>query len=179
MKCHEPAHCLLPGTCGFLACVILLPWELLRISMWELSHRSASPDKKIFHKVSECSSQCRSSPSQGPHRINSSPSVGWGRAPCPLGQPGKQLHTTAAEEKKERDALWEQHLPQRGSLKPWWCYECYHLFSVTVWSHMRSWGHLRCYRKSFLAMSYSQGYLIYVSGWLLCTNDRQVLTESE
>lgn len=28
-------------------------------------------------------------------------------------------------------------------------------------------------------MSYSQGYLIYVSGWPLCTDDRQGLTESE
>lgn len=102
------------------------------------------PDKKSFHKVSECSSQSRSPPSLGPQWANLSPSVGWGRVPCPSGQPGKQLHTTAAEEEKERDALWEQHLPQRGSLKPWWCYECYHLFSVTVWSHMRSRGHLRC-----------------------------------
>lgn len=100
---HEPAHCFLAGTCVCLSSVTLLPRELLRSwpSMRELSHRSASPDKKSFHKKQWMLTRVPLLLFRAHIRVKPCPSVGWGRAPCPSRQPGRQRHTITAEEGKE------------------------------------------------------------------------------
>lgn len=144
-----PCDLIAMGASEKLACYV---WTVPQVCL---------PRQEEFSQKAVKAHQSPSPPSQGPHLGHTVP-VCWVRESTlfirAAWQAALHHHSRRGEGAGERDALWEKHLPQGCSLKPWWCYQYYHQFSVTAWSHVSGWGHLRCYRKSFFVASNSQGY---------------------